>query len=73
MAIHFGLLILREQIFEVLKNAGKTIAVLDKWKLDVAKLNMGSYMEIEHRPDICERALTEFYKEMNRSAKGLKL
>jgi len=72
LAIHFGLLIMREKITAQIKKAGG-IQYVDIWNADIVRLDMKNYMVIDNRADIIDCALIEFYNEMNSQAQKMKL
>lgn len=69
LAIHFGLLLIREALKSTLKKGVE----IHKWEIDVTNLDMSNYVELEHKTDIIDYALVEFYREMNMQAAVLKL
>lgn len=69
LAIHFGLLLIRDAIKSNFKNSEE----IQKWEIDVTKLVMSNYIELDTKADIIEHALVAFYREMNLQAKSLKL
>jgi D-alanyl-D-alanine carboxypeptidase len=75
LAIHFGLLLLREEFLALCKAQKSTsLGVLDKWQAEVCRLSMANYIaELAERPQTVEAALQAFYREMNARAAELKL
>ena len=57
-------MLMREKILSVAKKAGG-VQNIDIWSADMLKLEMKNYLWIDNRLDIIDRALVEFYTEMN--------
>ena len=73
LAIHFGLLLLRE---DYLRNCKKPFSRTDEYKRErhseIMKVDMNNYCKLdEDNPDLIDLALEVFYKEMNIAAAEL--
>jgi D-alanyl-D-alanine carboxypeptidase (penicillin-binding protein 5/6) len=75
LAIHFGLLLLREKYYIISQDPKIAIEEREHDKnFEILKFDMNQYHLIDERyPDILDAALNEFYDEMNQVAKELKL
>eukprot|EP00347_Sterkiella_histriomuscorum_P021250 403334674 len=69
LGIYFGLFLLKEE----LKQIHKTIDNLDSELLYILKLNQDNFSELEQKHQLVQKALSEFYKSMNREAMYLQL
>lgn len=69
MAIHFGIFLLKEEF----KNLHKNLEAIDEDVIEILKINSDSFLGLEQSPLIVQRALNEFYKQMNREAMYMQL
>lgn len=69
LAIHFGIFLLKEEF----KNLHKNLEALDEDVIDILKINSESFPSLDQKPQIVQRALGEFYKQMNREAMYMQL